>query len=64
MKIQKPKQVVSFTGTLRAMEVGDKCEFSRMSELTVRSSISRLHPLGQCFSARRDGDKLIVTRIK
>ena len=62
--MKQPKRVVSITDTLRALEVGEQCAFSALKETSIRCAISRQKNSGMSFSARREGDKLIVTRKK
>ncbi|MDE6493101.1 MAG: hypothetical protein K2O66_03735 [Bacteroidales bacterium] len=64
MKTLEPKRVVSIADTLRALEVGDQCVFSALQETSIRCAISRQRKSGRSFSARRDGENLIVTRKK
>lgn len=64
MKNLQPKRVVAIAETLRSLEVGDQCQFSALQETSIRCAISRQRKSGRTFSARRNGDQLIVTRKK
>ncbi len=65
MKTIKPIRVESITDTLRTLEVGDKCPMNALRETSIRCAMVReSQRSGAKFSARREGDKLIVTRVK